>query len=59
MKTGEKEHAEHVLVLIILGLMCMDLHFFDFFFPEARLSKEQFRLSNHLISISIKIVMNF
>ena len=29
------------------------------FFLETRLSKEQFRLLNHLISISIKIVMIF
>ena len=53
-KTGEKENAEHVIVLIILGLMCIGLHFFDFF-PETRLSNEKFRLLNHLIWISIKI----
>ena len=28
-KTGEVKHAEHVVVLIFLGLMCKDLHFSD------------------------------
>ena len=58
-KTGDGNKPEHVIVLWFLGLMCKDLHFFDIFFPETRLSKEQFRLLNHLIQISIKIVMIF
>ena len=58
-KTGEKEHVEHVVVLIFLGMTCMDLYFFLIFFPETRLSKKQFRLLNHLIHIKIKIVIIF
>ena len=57
-KIGEKEHAEHVLVLIFLGMMCM-ICIFLIFFPKTRLFKEKFRLLNHLIRISIKIVMIF
>ena len=30
-KTGEVKHAEHVVVLIFLGLMCIDFHFSDIF----------------------------
>ena len=57
-KTGEESKLEHVDVLIFLVMIRIDLHFM-IFFPETRLSKEQFRLLNHLIRISIKIVMIF
>ena len=57
-KTGDENKPEHVTVLRFLSLMCKDLHFFDIF-PKTRVFKEQFRLLNHLIRISIKIVMIF
>ena len=57
-KTGDESKLEHVDVLIFLVMIRIDLHFL-IFFSETRLSKEQFRLLNHLIWISIKIVMIF
>ena len=57
-KTGEESKLEHVDVLIFLVMIRIDLNFF-IFFSETRLSKEQFRLLNHPIRMSIKIVMIF
>ena len=57
-QTRDIEHPEHVSILIFRGLIQLCLHFYDIF-PRYYTSLWEFSFLNHLISMSIKLVMIF